>query len=62
MGSDKYGHLLLPLSRMSEDMVRAVNSLKRISELEFDILLTGHGAPVVGKASDKLGRLLANAR
>jgi len=47
---------------MSEDMVRAVNSLKRISELEFDILLTGHGAPVVGKASDKLGRLLANAR
>jgi len=47
---------------MSEDMVRAVNSLKRISELEFDILLTVHGVPVVGKASDKLGRLLANAR
>jgi glyoxylase-like metal-dependent hydrolase (beta-lactamase superfamily II) len=62
MRSDKKGNLLLPSPRLSQDKVQAMNSLKRISELEFNTLLTGHGAPVVGNASDRVRRLLANIR
>lgn len=43
-------------------MVEAVNSVRKISQLEFDVLLTGHGSPVVGKASDKFRHLMSNVR
>jgi glyoxylase-like metal-dependent hydrolase (beta-lactamase superfamily II) len=41
------------------DPVRAAASLKAIAALDFDILLPGHGYPVIGKASDKVRLLLA---
>ena len=36
------------------------NSLNRIAALEFDVLCGGHGAPLVGGASDKVRALLAS--
>lgn len=57
--ADKGGNLKPPSRMMTLDMARAKASLKRISELEFDALLVGHGAPVLGNASEKVRRLLA---
>ena len=34
-------------------------SLQRLATVEFDSLLGGHGAPLVGRASDRLRELLA---
>jgi len=48
-----------PPSRMSSlDDVKAKASLAAISALDFDTLLPGHGAPVVGKASRKLQNMV----
>lgn len=60
--SDRRGNPLGPSARMSLDIVLARGSLKRISELQFGVLLPGHGAPVVDRASDKVRSLLANVR
>lgn len=56
--SDSSGNPKAPLARASYDIVRAMVSLKMISELEFNILLPGHGAPVLGNASNKVKSLL----
>jgi hydroxyacylglutathione hydrolase len=49
-----------PPSRIScLDDVKARASLTTISALDFDTLLPGHGAPVVGNASQKLKNMLA---
>jgi hydroxyacylglutathione hydrolase len=51
-----------PPSRMSSlDDAKARASLVAISALDFDTLLPGHGAPVVGKASQKLKDMLARS-
>jgi hydroxyacylglutathione hydrolase len=42
----------------SLDLTQAKASVMAISELEFDILLPGHGAPLIGKASSKLKDLV----
>lgn len=59
--SDRSGRVL-PMSRsMTLDMDEAWRSVKRIAELNFDILLPGHGAPVIGNASEKVKALLKRA-
>jgi hydroxyacylglutathione hydrolase len=40
------------------DPARAESSLLMISRLEFDILLPGHGAPVIGNASARLKNMI----
>ncbi len=45
---------------MSLDIVRAIDSLRELAELEFEALLVGHGAPVLGNASVKVKSLLQN--
>ncbi|BBE42396.1 MBL fold metallo-hydrolase [Conexivisphaera calida] len=40
------------------DNAKAKESLGRLLELEFDVLLPGHGPPVVGNASEKVRRSL----
>lgn len=56
--SDLNGNIL-PMSRsMTLDMDEAWISLRKIAELDFDILLPRHGAPVVGNASEKVKSLL----
>ncbi len=60
--SDSKGNPRLPSKNFSADSVQAKASLIAIAELEFDILLPGHGAPVIGKASDKLKNLLTHLK
>ena len=46
--------LRLPMSMSSHDMNQARASAARLSELEYDIALPGHGAPILGRASEKV--------
>jgi glyoxylase-like metal-dependent hydrolase (beta-lactamase superfamily II) len=36
------------------DMGQAIASIRRMAELEFDILCPGHGAPLVGGADERV--------
>ena len=60
--SDSKGNPKPPAGRLSADIARAKDSLMAISQLEFDVLLTGHGAPVVGEASTKIKKMLTHLR
>jgi len=46
--------LRLPMSMSSHDMDQARASIARIAELDYDIALPGHGAPILGRASEKV--------
>jgi len=46
----------------SLDKAKARASLRAIATLDFDTLLTGHGAPVVGNASQKVKDMVARQR
>ena len=48
------GGLRLPLSMTSHDMEQAKRSVRRLVELNFDIALPGHGAPILGRANEKI--------
>jgi glyoxylase-like metal-dependent hydrolase (beta-lactamase superfamily II) len=48
------GGLHLPMSTSSHDMVQARQSVRRLVELDFDIALPGHGAPILGRANEKI--------
>ncbi len=56
--SDSQGNPKLPSRLMSADIVKATVSLMAIAELDFDLLLPGHGAPIKGDASAKVKNLL----
>lgn len=60
--SDSSGNPKPPSRNLSADMVQAKASFIKISELKFEICLTGHGAPVVGSASTKIGNLLTHLK
>jgi len=46
--------LRLPMSVSSHDMEQARRSIHRLAELDFDIALPGHGAPILGRANEKV--------
>jgi glyoxylase-like metal-dependent hydrolase (beta-lactamase superfamily II) len=46
--------LRLPMSISSHDMEQARRSVRQLVELDFDIALPGHGAPVLGRANEKI--------
>lgn len=48
------GGLRLPMSMSSHDMEQAKRSVRRLVELDFDIALPGHGAPILGRANEKI--------
>jgi glyoxylase-like metal-dependent hydrolase (beta-lactamase superfamily II) len=48
------GGLRLPMAMASHDMTQARASVRRLGDLDYDVLLPGHGAPVVGRASEKV--------
>jgi len=56
--SDSRGNPRPPSKISSLDDVKARASLAAISALDFDTLLPGHGAPVIGKASRKLKNIV----
>jgi glyoxylase-like metal-dependent hydrolase (beta-lactamase superfamily II) len=43
-----------PPRGFTEDMNQAIASIRRMSELEFDVLCPGHGAPIVGGADQQV--------
>ncbi len=47
--------LHLPMSMSTHDMATARRSAIRLAELDFDIALPGHGAPILGRANEKIG-------
>ena len=49
------GGLHLPMSSSSHDMDQARSSIRRLAEFDFDIALPGHGAPILGRANEKIG-------
>jgi glyoxylase-like metal-dependent hydrolase (beta-lactamase superfamily II) len=48
------GGLHLPMSTSSHDMEQARQSVRRLLEFDFDIALPGHGAPILGRANEKI--------
>jgi hydroxyacylglutathione hydrolase len=57
--SDSSGNPKPPSGMASLDKAKARASLMTISTLDFDTLLPGHGAPVVGNASQKVKNMAA---
>lgn len=45
----------------TEDMGQALASLRRLAELEFDVLCPGHGAPILGRASEQVRAMVRAA-
>jgi glyoxylase-like metal-dependent hydrolase (beta-lactamase superfamily II) len=43
-----------PPKPFTEEMDQAVASLRRLADLEFDVLCPGHGAPIVGRADEQV--------
>jgi glyoxylase-like metal-dependent hydrolase (beta-lactamase superfamily II) len=56
--SDSKGNPKFPSRFLSADIVKTTVSLMAIAELDFDLLLPGHGAPVKGNASARVKNLL----
>ncbi len=52
--SHRGGRLGPPPEMFTADMDQAVASLRRMAELEFDLLCPGHGAPIVGSAGEQV--------
>jgi glyoxylase-like metal-dependent hydrolase (beta-lactamase superfamily II) len=48
------GRLGPPPKGFTMDMGQAIASIRRMAELEFDILCPGHGAPLVGGADERV--------
>ena len=53
-----HGKLQGPPPRFTPDMDRAVQSIKKIATLDFDILLSGHGVPLMPNASEKVQKFV----
>jgi len=47
--------LRLPLAMSSHDMGQARRTVGQLAQLEFEVALPGHGAPIIGRASEKIG-------
>ncbi len=56
--SDSRGNPKPPPKRLLLDIIKTRSSLEKISELDYEILLAGHGAPVIGKASQKVREMM----
>ena len=60
--SDSRGNPVPPSRALSLDRVQASASMAAISRLQFDMCLTGHGAPVIGNASAKVRDLVTRLK
>ncbi|MDY6964579.1 MAG: MBL fold metallo-hydrolase [Halobacteriota archaeon] len=49
-----FGGVSLPIKAFTEDMDEAKKSINKISRMEFDTMLPGHGKPIPTKASTKV--------
>lgn len=55
------GRLTLPAPKYASNLEQAVRSLDRLRDLEIELLLPGHGAPVTKGVSDLLADLIRRA-
>ena len=51
-------HIRLPPKLVSADLIQAIDSVKRIAQLDFDIICFGHGKPLTKDALAKVGDLI----
>lgn len=58
--TNRKGLLQLPRGAMTSNPVKTVESVRKISELTFNCLLPGHGAPILSDASSKLREFVIN--
>jgi glyoxylase-like metal-dependent hydrolase (beta-lactamase superfamily II) len=52
------GRLGSPPKAFTDNMDQALASLRRLAELEFEVLCTGHGPPIVGGADEQVRTLV----
>ena len=52
----------LPPKLVSTDLTQAIDSVRRIAQLDFDILCFGHGKPLLKDASAKVQDLIKNLK
>jgi hydroxyacylglutathione hydrolase len=60
LATDRDGTPSLPAAFMSLDIEEAKKSAKKIASYEFQLLLPGHGPPILGDASRKVKELVAS--
>ena len=53
-----YRNIQLPPKMVSTDLTQAIDSVKRIAQLDFDILCFGHGKPITKDASARVQQLI----
>jgi hydroxyacylglutathione hydrolase len=58
--TNKKGLPTLVISAMTANLSQAKESVRKLSELEFECLLPGHGQPIISNASAKLKELVKN--
>lgn len=58
--TDKNGMPRLPSAAMTFNIAEANNSIRRIASYEFELLLPGHGPPILTDASKKVKDLVAS--
>lgn len=58
LSCDDKGNPVLPRRQMTIDLAQATDSVKKISRLEFSVMLPGHGYPMTNEASRKVRDLL----
>ena len=52
----------LPHKMVSTNFAEAMNSIRKMAQLDFDILCFGHGRPLIGDARTKLTELVEKTR
>jgi glyoxylase-like metal-dependent hydrolase (beta-lactamase superfamily II) len=60
--SHRKGRLGPPPPDFTADPERAVESARRMAQLDIDVLCPGHGPPLVGGAGDRLREMVAGMR
>lgn len=56
--NNRHKSLCLPPKLVSTDLSQAIDSVKRIAQLDFDVLCCGHGSPLTKDASTKVQDLI----
>jgi glyoxylase-like metal-dependent hydrolase (beta-lactamase superfamily II) len=55
------GHLSVPAAKYASNLVQAVESLGKLRALDVEVLLPGHGAPVMKNVGPLLDELIRRA-
>jgi glyoxylase-like metal-dependent hydrolase (beta-lactamase superfamily II) len=55
-----FGRLSMPFAAVTVDMAQNVESVRQLAELDYDVVLFGHGPPLRSGATARLKRLVAD--